>query len=139
MLSKVYLPHEVKVRIDNKIKAIEINNNTWIDTNVLVLAIGHSARDTFNMLYNKGLEMYSKPFAVGIRIQHPQEVINNNQYGYVNNKSLKPASYKLTYKSSLDRGVYSFCMCPGGYVVNASSEEGMLAINGMSYYKRKRS
>ena len=102
----------------------------------MVLAIGHSARDTFQMLYDKGILMNAKPFAVGIRIQHPQDVINNNQYGDGYNKILKPASYKLTYKSSLGRGVYSFCMCPGGYVVNASSEDDMLAINGMSYYKR---
>lgn len=122
--------------IDKKIKSIEINNNMVVDTDVLVLAIGHSARDTFEMLNNIGLIMESKPFAVGIRIQHPQEVINVNQYGENYYKGLVPASYKLTYKSSNGRGVYSFCMCPGGYVVNASSEEGRLAINGMSYYKR---
>ena len=121
---------------DNKIKSVIVNDREVIDTSILVLAIGHSARDTFRMLYERGLEMVSKPFAVGVRIQHPQEVINNNQYGYGYNKKLKPASYKLTYKSSLGRGVYSFCMCPGGYVVNASSEDGMLAINGMSYYDR---
>ncbi|MBQ2872810.1 MAG: NAD(P)-binding protein [Bacilli bacterium] len=121
---------------DGKVNSIVINNNQVIDTDILVLAIGHSARDTFQMLYDNGIEMNAKPFAVGIRIEHPQKIINNSQYGENYNKNLKPASYKLTYKSSLGRGVYSFCMCPGGYVVNASSEEGMLAINGMSYYKR---
>ena len=121
---------------NNKVTSIEINNNEIIDTDVLVLAIGHSARDTFEMLYSHGLNMNSKPFAVGIRIQHKQEMININQYGDNYLRTLPPASYKLTYKSSDGRGVYSFCMCPGGYVVNASSEEGRLAINGMSYYKR---
>ena len=122
--------------INNKIKSIEINNSIVIDTDILVLAIGHSARDTFEMLYKNGLVMEGKSFAMGIRIQHPQEIINVNQYGNNYYKNLVPASYKLTYKSSNGRGVYSFCMCPGGYVVNASSEEGRLAINGMSYYKR---
>lgn len=79
--------------------------------------------------------MESKPFAVGVRIQHSQKLINKNQYG-TDASSLGAASYKLTYKASNNRGVYSFCMCPGGYVVNASSEENMLAINGMSNYKR---
>ena len=122
--------------IKNKVNSIEINDSELIDTNVLVLAIGHSARDTFSMLYNKGLYMESKPFAMGIRIQHSQEMINVSQYGDNYYKGLAPANYKLTYKSSEGRGVYSFCMCPGGYVVNASSEDNRLAINGMSYYKR---
>lgn len=122
--------------LNNKIKSIEINNSIVIDTDVLVLAIGHSARDTFEMLNNLGLVMEPKSFAIGIRIQHSQEIININQYGNNYYKGLMPASYKVTYKSSSGRGVYSFCMCPGGYVVNASSEEGRVAINGMSYYKR---
>ena len=121
---------------NNKLISIEINNNKIIPCNNLVLAIGHSARDTFEMLNNIGIKMEPKSFAVGIRIQHPQEVINTNQYGYDYDKRLSPASYKLTYKASNGRGVYSFCMCPGGYVVNASSEQEKLAINGMSYYKR---
>lgn len=118
-----------------KIEAIEINQNKIIKCDLLVLALGHSARDTFKMLYDKGIHMESKPFAVGVRIQHPQNLIDENQYGYANS-GLGAASYKLTYKASNNRGVYSFCMCPGGYVVNASSEENMLAINGMSNYKR---
>jgi len=121
---------------DNRIKSIEINNNEIVDTDILVLAIGHSARDTFEILYNNGLYMEGKPFAMGIRIQHSQEMINISQYGENYYKGLGPANYKLTYKSSEGRGVYSFCMCPGGYVVNASSEKEKLAINGMSYYKR---
>lgn len=121
--------------IDGKISSIMVNDKI-IKTDVLVLAIGHSARDTFHMLYEKGLYMESKPFALGIRIQHPQGLINKSQYGEKYYDKLPPASYKLTYKTNSGRGVYSFCMCPGGYVVNASSEDKMLAINGMSYNKR---
>lgn len=122
---------DIKVE-NNHISEIEVNNNKWLSVDVLVLALGHSARDTFKMLYDKKINMMPKPFAVGIRIQHPQDMINKNQYGIVSHPKLEAASYKLTYKSSNGRGVYSFCMCPGGYVVNASSEEGRLAINGMS-------
>ena len=121
---------------DNELVSITVNDNEKINCNVIVLAIGHSARDTFNMLYKKNIRMESKPFAVGLRIMHPQTVINKSQYGVEKHKILKEASYKLTYKSISGRGVYSFCMCPGGYVVNASSEDGMLCINGMSNYKR---
>lgn len=120
---------------NGKIISIEVNNEICINCDLLVLALGHSARDTFQMLYDKGIQMESKPFAVGIRIQHPQKLINDNQYGILN-YPMEAASYKLTYKASNNRGVYSFCMCPGGYVVNASSEDNMLAINGMSNYKR---
>ena len=121
---------------NNQVNAIEINHQEKILTDILVLAIGHSARDTFEMLLNDGLNLEPKPFAIGLRIQHPQELINSNQYGENYNKDLPPASYKLTYQTKTGRGVYSFCMCPGGYVVNASSEEGRLAINGMSYHDR---
>ena len=120
---------------ENKITSIEINHKEIINTDILVLAIGHSARDTFEMLDKKAFFLEPKPFAIGLRIQHPQELININQYGK-NSKLLPPASYKLTYQTKEGRGVYSFCMCPGGYVVNASSEERRLAINGMSYHDR---
>ena len=86
--------------------------------------------------HEKNLIMKPKPFAVGIRVQHSQDMINNSQYGKYS-KILPNASYKLTYTASNKRGVYSFCMCPGGYVVNASSEDEMLAINGMSNYERE--
>ena len=102
----------------------------------IVLAIGHSARDTFYMLKDRKVSMEKKPFAVGFRVEHPQELINKSQYGIENPKTLPPAPYKLTTTTDNGRGVYSFCMCPGGYVVNASSEEGRLAVNGMSYSKR---
>lgn len=121
---------------NNILKAIEINHKDIIACDILVLAIGHSARDTFEMLYDKKISMSPKPFAVGIRIQHPQKMINKAQYGVEESKYLPVASYKLTYKATNGRGVYSFCMCPGGYVVNASSEQKRLAINGMSNYKR---
>lgn len=120
---------------DGKITSIKVNNNEIIPCDNLILAIGHSARDTFKMLNEKGINMVSKPFAVGIRIQHPQKIIDKGQYG-INSNILPPSSYKLTYKAKDNRGIYSFCMCPGGFVVNASSEEGRLAINGMSNYKR---
>lgn len=119
----------------NKVKSVTVNNDYKLSCDILVLAIGHSARDTFYMLNEKNLNMESKPFAVGVRIQHPQDMINESQYGK-NSKYLGAAEYKLTYTAKDNRGVYSFCMCPGGYVVNASSEEGYLAINGMSNHKR---
>jgi len=125
------------INIENgKVVSIELNNNEIIPCDNLILAIGHSARDTFEMLYQKGLLMEAKPFAVGLRVEHSQEMINQSQYGITYHPYLKSASYKLTYKASTNRGVYSFCMCPGGYVVNASSEEGHLVVNGMSNYKR---
>ena len=108
----------------------------FIKTTILVLAPGHSARDTFEMLYEKQIPMESKSFAVGARIEHPQQRINKSQYGVEESRELGAASYKLAEKLQDGRGVYSFCMCPGGYVVNASSEEGRLAINGMSYHAR---
>ena len=122
--------------INNKLTSITINNKEKINCDLLLLAIGHSARDTFNMLYKNNINMESKPFAIGLRIIHPQELINQNQYGKNYNPKLKNASYKLTYKSKTGRGVYTFCMCPGGYVINASSEDNRLCINGMSNYKR---
>lgn len=101
----------------------------------LVLAIGHSARDTFQMLYDTGMPMERKAFAVGVRMEHKQEMVNKNQYGEASDL-LPTADYKVTYQASNGRAVYSFCMCPGGYVVNASSEEGRLVVNGMSYHDR---
>ena len=100
-----------------------------------VLAIGHSARDTFSMLHEDGAAMEQKPFAVGVRVEHPQQSINKIQYG-VDDPRLPAADYKLTGKTSDGRGVYSFCMCPGGYVVNASTEPGGTVVNGMSDHAR---
>lgn len=119
-----------------RVTGVELNHNEWIAADVTVLAIGHSARDTFACLETQGFSMEAKAFAVGFRIEHPQSMINNNQYQGADMKYLRPASYKLTSNQENGRGVYSFCMCPGGYVVNASSEEGRLAVNGMSYHSR---
>lgn len=121
--------------VDDKINSIVINDERHLDCDVLVLAVGHSARDTFKMLFSHHLKMDSKPFAVGVRIQHRQSMIDESQYGKFTNV-LKAASYKLTSKASNGRGVYTFCMCPGGFVVNSSCEEGHLIVNGMSNYKR---
>ena len=121
---------------NNKLKSIVLNNQEVIDTDIIVLAIGHSSRDTFKMLYDKNINMEAKAFAVGLRVIHNQDMINESQYGKKYKDKLGAAPYKLTYTTSTGRGVYSFCMCPGGYVVNASSEENRLAVNGMSYSKR---
>lgn len=107
-----------------------------VPTSIVVLAIGHSARDTFNMLYNKEIPMEAKAFAVGFRVQHPQKMINIEQYGMEESEYLSAAPYKVTARTTSGRGVYSFCMCPGGYVVNASSEKDRLVVNGMSYSGR---
>ena len=111
-------------------------NDKYYPCDLLVLAIGHSARDTFKLLFDKGVKMQPKPFAVGFRVEHPQSLINESQYGKKYAGVLPAAPYKLTTTTGEGRGVYSFCMCPGGYVVNASSEQGMLAVNGMSYSGR---
>ena len=120
---------------NGQLEKIVVNDKEEISCHNLILGIGHSARDTFKMLYDKGLEMEAKPFAMGVRVMHEQKMINEAQYG-IKASYLPNANYKLTYTTSKNRGVYTFCMCPGGYVVNASSEEGKLTINGMSNYKR---
>ena len=107
-----------------------------IEAEAAVLAIGHSARDTFGMLLEKGFEMEAKSFAVGLRVEHPQSMVNEIQYGKEGAGLLPAAPYKLTANLDNGRSVYSFCMCPGGFVVNASSEEKGIAVNGMSYSKR---
>lgn len=118
------------------LQAVIVNGSERIDTQAVVPAIGHSARDTFEVLLHRGIPMEAKAFAVGLRVQHPQTLINMSQYGMEECEELGPASYKVARQTSGGRGVYSFCMCPGGYVVNASSEPGRLAVNGMSYHDR---
>ena len=113
---------------------VETESKTF-ETDIAILAIGNAARDTFEMLVNNGFKVEPKPFAVGLRIEHKQKDINKNQYGFEDDR-LGAAPYKLTYHSSSGRSVYSFCMCPGGYVVNASSEKNKLVVNGMSYSGR---
>ncbi len=120
----------------NELEGLVINGTELLQTDVAVFAIGHSARDTFAMLQKREIPMHAKAFAVGVRVEHPQAQINVSQYGMEAAEYLEAAAYKLTAKARDGRGVYSFCMCPGGYVVNASSEEGRLAVNGMSYSAR---
>lgn len=121
---------------DGRVTGVVINGEEILPCEQLVLAIGHSARDTFQMLYEKQIPMEAKAFAVGLRVQHPQAMINESQYGKAETGELGAAPYKVAAKASNGRGVYSFCMCPGGYVVNASSEPGRTAVNGMSYSGR---
>ena len=124
---------------ENKIKGLIIQNasgESEIDCDEVVFAIGHSARDTFEMLYKRGVLMQSKDFAVGVRIEHLREDIDRAQYGkFYNHPRLKAADYKLVSHAS-DRGVFTFCMCPGGYVMPATSEKGEVVVNGMSLYGR---
>lgn len=121
---------------NGQICGVRVNGEGQIDTDTLILAIGHSARDTFEMLYNAGVPMQQKAFAVGLRMEHPRAMLDEQQYGSRMMHKLPAANYKVTAKTKSGRGVYSFCMCPGGYVVNASSEPEKLAVNGMSYSGR---
>lgn len=120
---------------DNKVVGIEVNGEEKIPCEVVVMAIGHSARDTFSCIHAKGFEMIPKAFAIGVRVQHSQEMINMSQYG-MEHEILPVADYKVTHQTVGGRGVYSFCMCPGGLVVNSSSEKGRMVVNGMSNYDR---
>ena len=126
---------------EGRVRGVLMRDGTVIDTDILVLAPGHSARDTIRQLYEQQIPMCSKPLAVGFRVSHPQQLINYSQYGIADPEELKriglsAASYKLTARAGSGRGVYSFCMCPGGYVVNASSEPGRTCVNGMSNHDR---
>lgn len=118
------------------VTGVVVNETETIPTQVAVLAIGNGARDTFEYLYQASVPMEAKPFAIGLRIEHKQHLINESQYGIGYDTDLEPSAYKLSANLGTGRGVYSFCMCPGGYVVNASSENGGLAVNGMSYSDR---
>ena len=121
---------------DRKLNAVIVNAKEEIPAEICILAPGHSARDTFAMLEKHNINMEPKSFAVGVRVEHPQTMINQDLYGEPENDRLGASSYKVTHTLENGRGVYSFCMCPGGYVVNASSEQGRLAVNGMSYHDR---
>lgn len=121
---------------DNHIDAVIVNGEK-IDCDMLVLAIGHSARDTLKMLHNNNISMEKKPFSVGVRIEHLQSDINRALYGdFADHKALSAADYKLAVHLENGRGVYTFCMCPGGEVINASSENEGIVTNGMSYNAR---
>ena len=127
---------DIRVSTDGRIRGVVLESGEEVDADTVIFCIGHSARDTFKMLRFRGIDMESKAFAVGFRVEHPQRDIDLNQYNGSVDKCLPPAPYKLTYKSDCGRGVYSFCMCPGGYVVNSSTEEDGICINGMSYADR---
>jgi len=120
---------------DNKLTSLIINGSRTIDCQDVILSIGHSARDTIHTLYKHSIPMTAKNFAVGFRVEHTRKFIDYSQYG-VEKDFLPAASYKLTDNLSNNRGVYSFCMCPGGYVVNSSSENNAMVVNGMSYSGR---
>jgi uncharacterized protein len=124
------------LKIDNKkIKSIVVNDEKEIETERLILGIGHSARDTYEMLFAKDIKMEAKTFSMGLRIEHSAEMINRSQYGKFYNHPLLPAArYKLVAHFPEGRSVYTFCMCPGGQVVGASSENERLVTNGMSEY-----
>ena len=123
---------------DNRITAITVNNEQHIPVEVLILAIGNSARPTYEMLHRRGIALEAKPFAIGVRIEHPQELIDQAQYGdLAGHPALGAADYALVYHDKLkSRTAYSFCMCPGGQVVAAASEIGGVVTNGMSLHAR---
>lgn len=119
------------------VENVETGQITRIETQNLILAIGHSSRDTFRTLRDKGMDMEQKPFSMGFRIEHPQDVIDIAQYGKpARELGLPVADYKLSYRCQNGRGLYTFCMCPGGHVICAASAEGMTLTNGMSYSGR---
>ncbi|MFZ6850062.1 NAD(P)/FAD-dependent oxidoreductase [Undibacterium sp. RuRC25W] len=122
---------------DGQVRGLHVNDGEYIETDHVVLAIGHSARDTFQMIYDRGVYVEAKPFSVGFRIEHPQSVIDKARFGpNAGNKILGAADYKLVHHAKNGRSVYSFCMCPGGTVVAATSEPGRVVTNGMSQYSR---
>ena len=122
---------------DGEIQGVVVNGNETIKTNHLILAPGHSSRDTFRMLRDRRISMEQKPFSIGVRIRHPQQLIDKAQYGKPElAKALGPADYKLSHHCENGRGVYTFCMCPGGEVIMAASEKGTTVTNGMSYSAR---
>lgn len=122
---------------DGKVCGLKLSNGTQIKTDHVVLAIGHSARDTFRMIHARGIYIEPKPFSIGFRIEHPQSLIDKCRFGAnAGNELLGAADYKLVYHASNGRSVYSFCMCPGGTVVAATSEPGRVVTNGMSQYSR---
>jgi uncharacterized FAD-dependent dehydrogenase len=136
-----------EIRFESRVDNIEIEagavsgvvlaSGERIATTHLVLAVGHSARDTFEMIHKRGIYIEAKPFSIGFRIEHPQALIDRARYGAnTGNPQLGAADYKLVHHASNGRSVYSFCMCPGGTVVAATSEAGRVVTNGMSQYSR---
>jgi uncharacterized FAD-dependent dehydrogenase len=120
---------------DRRIKGVRLESGEEIQSDHVVLAVGHSARDVFQMLLDRGVDIEAKPFSIGFRIEHPQSLIDKAKFG-ASNKQLGAAEYRLVHHAANGRSVYSFCMCPGGTVVAAASEEGRVVTNGMSQYSR---
>ncbi|MES2071784.1 MAG: NAD(P)/FAD-dependent oxidoreductase [Pseudomonadota bacterium] len=122
---------------DGQVCGLHVNDGEYIKTDHVVLAIGHSARDTFQMVHQRGVYVEAKPFSIGFRIEHPQSIIDQARFGpNAGNEILGAADYKLVHHAKNGRSVYSFCMCPGGTVVAAASEPGRVVTNGMSQYSR---
>lgn len=122
---------------NNEIKSVIINDKETVDTEAVILAVGHSARDTYKMLHKRGVRIIQKPFAIGARIEHPQELINKSQYKeFYNHPRLGAADYRLIEHTSNGRTAYSFCMCPGGTVIASASNEFEVVTNGMSEHAR---
>jgi len=122
---------------DAKVTGVTLNSGEILKTNHVILAVGHSARDTFEMIHDKGVYVEAKPFSIGFRIEHKQSAIDKARFGdNAGNEILGAADYKLVHHCKNGRSVYSFCMCPGGTVVAAASEEGRVVTNGMSQYSR---
>ncbi|MBU0656690.1 MAG: NAD(P)/FAD-dependent oxidoreductase, partial [Gammaproteobacteria bacterium] len=122
---------------DGHLRGVVLASGEQIRTDHVVLALGHSARDTFKMLFERGVFMEQKPFSLGFRIEHPQALIDQARFGkHAGNELLGAADYKIVHHAKNGRSVYSFCMCPGGQVVAATSEEGRVVTNGMSQYSR---
>ena len=129
----------IKIK-DSEVAGAIINDSETIETDTIVLAVGHSARDTFEMLHQLGVPIEAKPFSIGVRIEHPQSLIDKAQYGrFASHRLLGPAEYKLVCHCENGRSAYTFCMCPGGEVIASSSEFGGIVTNGMSRYSRNRS
>jgi uncharacterized FAD-dependent dehydrogenase len=122
---------------DGAVRGVKLADGTRIAADRVVLAVGHSARDTFRMLYDRGIYIEPKPFSIGFRIEHPQSLVDRARWGrHAGNPLLGAADYKLVHHAANGRSVYSFCMCPGGTVVAATSEPGRVVTNGMSQYSR---
>lgn len=122
---------------DGKLAGLKLSSGAFLPCQACILATGHSAVDVYEFLHQAGVNMEAKPFAVGVRIEHDQKFIDQAMLKEAcTNPALLPARYQLTHKASNGKGVYTFCMCPGGYVINSSSEPGQLVVNGMSYAAR---
>jgi hypothetical protein len=130
--------HVTDFAVENhRVQGVTLADGEFISTDRVVLAVGHSARDTFKKLHERGVHVEAKPFSIGVRIEHPQALIDTCRLGkHAGNPLLGAADYKLVHHAKNARSVYSFCMCPGGQVVAAASEEGQVVTNGMSHYSR---